>query len=71
MIKLMVGNVRESGSNCYHEEMEGYSDRIPTAAVTAVTFNIRLMWLSTDVTRQINEMSSLHNVQMMDDAPGS
>lgn len=67
----MIGGVRESSSNCYQEEMEGYSDRIPVAAVTAVTFTIRLMWLSTGVTRQINEMSSLHNVRMMDDAPGS
>lgn len=71
MLKLMIGGVRESGSNCYQEEMEVYSDGIPVAAVTAVTFTIRLMWLSTGVTRQINEMASLHNVRMMDDAPGS
>lgn len=71
MMKLMVGDLRESSLNCNQEEMEGDLGRLPIAAVTAVTFTIRLMWLSTGVTRQINEMSSLHNVRIIDDAPGS
>lgn len=68
-VGMMVGDMRESSSNCYQEEMEGWSHGIP--AVTVVTLTISLMRLGTGVTSQINEMSSPHNVRMMDGAPGS
>lgn len=68
---MMVGDMREWSSNCSQEEMEGWSHGIPAAAVTVVTLTISLMWLGTGVTSQINEMSSPHNVRMMDGAPGS
>lgn len=70
-MELMFGDVGESSSNCYPEEMEGYMDVMPMAAVTTATLTTRWMWLSAGITRQINEMSSLHNVRMMDNAPGS
>lgn len=66
---MVVGDMRERSSNCYQEEMEGWSHRTP--AVTVVTLTISLMRLGTGVTSQINEMSSPHNVRMMDGAPGS
>lgn len=70
-MELMFGDVGERSSNCYREQMEGYTDVMPIAAVTTVTLTTRWMWLSAGITRQIDEMSSLHNVRMMDDAPGS
>lgn len=66
---MMVGDMGGRSSNCYEEEMEGWSHQTSAAAATVVTLTISLMRLG--VTSQINEMSSPHNVRMMDGGPGS